>query len=66
MTEDATDALVSVNWVADRLDKCQRDDPALRLLEVDIDPSNYDHEHFHGATKIDWKSGLQDSTTFSM
>lgn len=66
MTDGTTDALVSVGWVVDRLDEFRRDDPSLRLLEVDIDPSNYDREHIPGATKIDWKTDLQDSTTFDV
>lgn len=66
MTEYSTDVLVSVDWVRDRLDEIQRDDPSLRLLEVDIDPSNYDRGHVPGATKIDWKTDLQDATTFDV
>ncbi|EFW90428.1 thiosulfate sulfurtransferase [Haladaptatus paucihalophilus DX253] len=66
MTSDTTDALVSVGWVVDRLDEFQRDDPSFRLLEVDIDPSNYDEAHVPGATKVDWRTELQDSTTFDV
>lgn len=66
MTDDTTDAIVSVGWLLDRLDETREDDPSLRLLEVDIDPGNYDHEHIPGASKIDWKTDLQDSTTFDV
>jgi thiosulfate/3-mercaptopyruvate sulfurtransferase len=66
MTNETTDALVSVGWVVDRLDEFRRDDPSFRLLEVDIDPSNYDDGHVPGATKVDWKTELQDSTTFDV
>lgn len=66
MTNETTDALVSVGWVVDRLDEFRRDDPSFRLLEVDIDPSNYDEGHVPGATKVDWKTELQDSTTFDV
>ena len=66
MTNDATNALVSVGWVIDRLDDFQRDDPSFRLVEVDIDPSNYDEGHIPGALKIDWKTQLQDSTRFDV
>jgi thiosulfate/3-mercaptopyruvate sulfurtransferase len=66
MTDDATDAVVSLDWVTDRLPEFQRDDPSLRLLEVDIDPSSYDRGHVPGATKIEWKTDLQDSTTFDV
>ena len=66
MTDDATDAVVSLDWVVDRLPEFQRDDPSLRLLEVDIDPSSYDGGHLPGATKIEWQTDLQDSTTFDV
>lgn len=66
MTNDKMDVLVTADWVTERLDVFQRDDPALRLLEVDIDPSNYDEGHLPGATRIDWKTDLQDSTTFDV
>ncbi|MFC6836151.1 sulfurtransferase [Halomarina ordinaria] len=66
MTDDTADALVSVGWVLDRLDEFQRDDPSLRLLEVDIDPATYDRGHIPGATPVDWKADLQDSTTFDV
>ncbi len=66
MTNDTTDALVSVGWVVDRLDDFQRDDPSFRLVEVDIDPSNYDEGHIPGALKVDWKTELQDSTRFDV
>ena len=66
MTDDATDAVVSLDWVTDRLPEFQRDDPSLRLLEVDIDPSSYDRGHVPGATKIEWKTDLQDSTTLDV
>ncbi len=66
MTNDTTDALVSVGWVVDRLDGFQRDDLSFRLLEVDIDPSNYEEGHIPGALKVDWRTQLQDSTTFDV
>jgi thiosulfate/3-mercaptopyruvate sulfurtransferase len=66
MTDYPTDVLVSANWVSERLDAFKSDDPSLRLLEVDIDPSNYEKGHVPGATKFDWKADLQDSTTFDV
>jgi len=65
-TPTTTDAVVSVGWLVDRLDDARRDDPSLRILEVDIDPSNYDAGHIPGASKVDWKTDLQDSTTFDV
>ncbi|ADJ17120.1 thiosulfate sulfurtransferase [Halalkalicoccus jeotgali B3] len=44
----------------------QKDDPSIRLLEVDIDPSNYEREHIPGASKVNWHTDLQDSTTFDV
>jgi thiosulfate/3-mercaptopyruvate sulfurtransferase len=50
-------ALVSTSWLADHLD-----DAGLRLIEVDVDPSNYDKGHIQGAVGWDWKKDLQDGT----
>ncbi|MFC7074611.1 sulfurtransferase [Halovenus rubra] len=66
MTTSSTDAVVSIGWLVDRLDEVQKDDPSIRLLEVDIDPSNYEHEHIPGASKVDWRTDLQDPTTFDV
>ena len=66
MSEPTNDALVSAEWVAERLASFERDDPSLRLLEVDIEPENYDAGHVPGATKLDWKRDLQDATTFDV
>jgi thiosulfate/3-mercaptopyruvate sulfurtransferase len=66
MTDYAKDVLVSADWVTERLDAFERDDPSLRLLEVDIDPSNYEEKHVPGATKVDWQTDLQDPTTFDI
>jgi len=66
MSDPTNDALVSAEWVAERLAAAERDDPSLRLLEVDIEPENYDAGHVPGATKVDWKRDLQDSTTFDV
>lgn len=66
MTDETTDALVSVGWVIDRLDDFERDDPEFRLFEVDIDPTNYERDHIPGASKLDWREDLQDSTTFDV
>ena len=66
MTDHATDVLVPPEWVAARLDEFVADDPAARLLEVDLDPSSYETGHIPGATKLDWKEDLQDSTAFDI
>ena len=66
MSEPTNDALVSAEWVTERLASFERDDPSLRLLEVDIEPENYDAGHVPGATKLDWKRDLQDATTFDV
>jgi len=59
----ATDALVSADWVAERLDEFQRDDPDLRLIEVSVDTESYDDEHAPGAIGFNWETQLQDQTT---
>ena len=52
---DEISVLVSTEWVADHLD-----DPSVRLLEVDVDTSAYDHGHLRGAYGINWTSQLCD------
>ncbi|MAS35879.1 MAG: sulfurtransferase [Anaerolineaceae bacterium] len=48
-----TDALVSTQWVADNLDN-------VRLIEVDVDTSQYESGHITGAVAFNWQSQLQD------
>ena len=48
------DVLADPRWVADRLQ-----DPALRVLEVDRDFSNYRSGHLPGAIGLDWTGDLQ-------
>jgi len=55
----ATDALVSAEWVAQRLDEFGSDDPSLRLVEVDLDTDFYDRGHVPGAVGFDWRSDLR-------
>ncbi|ELZ95261.1 thiosulfate sulfurtransferase [Haloferax mucosum ATCC BAA-1512] len=59
----AKDVLVSADWVADHLDEFQSDDPAYRLVEVDVDTEAYDESHAPGAIGFNWESQLQDQTT---
>ncbi|HEX4214551.1 MAG TPA: sulfurtransferase [Candidatus Dormibacteraeota bacterium] len=51
-------ALVSTAWLAEHLK-----DPGQKLIEVDVDPSNYAKGHIEGAVGWDWKKDLQDATT---
>ena len=46
--------LVSTDWVAEHLD-----DPAVRLIEVDVDTAAYDGGHIRGALGWDWRRDLQ-------
>jgi thiosulfate/3-mercaptopyruvate sulfurtransferase len=69
MSEYAHDVLVTADWVEERLDEAQRDDPALRLVEVnspespDEDfPSRYDDGHIPGAVGFQWDEDLSDDT----
>ena len=66
MAEYDTEVLVSADWLKERLDEVKRDDPSLRVIEVDIDPSNYEDSHVPGASSFDWKRDLQDTVTFDV
>ena len=50
------DALVSTQWVAERLD-----DPYVRLVESNEDPTLYFRGHLPGAIHLDWMNDLNDS-----
>ena len=50
-----TDALVSTQWAADNLNK-----PGIRLVEVDVDNTQYDTGHIPGAVGFNWQTQLQD------
>jgi thiosulfate/3-mercaptopyruvate sulfurtransferase len=60
MSEYAKDVLVSADWVEDRLDEFQSDDPEYRLVEVDVDTEAYDEAHAPGAIGFNWETDLQD------
>jgi thiosulfate/3-mercaptopyruvate sulfurtransferase len=49
------DVLVSTQWVADHLN-----DPKVKLIEVDVDTTQYDEGHPAGAFGLNWTSQLQD------
>jgi thiosulfate/3-mercaptopyruvate sulfurtransferase len=49
------DALVSTQWVADYLD-------TIKLVEVDVDTSQYATGHIPGAAAFNWETQLQDQT----
>ncbi len=55
MTDYANDVLVSTAWVQEHLD-----DPEVRIIEVDEDPSLYAEAHIPGAIGLDWRTDLQD------
>ena len=59
----AKDVLVSADWVEARLDEFQSDDPAHRLIEVDVDTEAYDEGHAPGAIGFNWETELQNQTT---
>jgi thiosulfate/3-mercaptopyruvate sulfurtransferase len=61
-SEYAKDVLVTADWVADRLDEFQSDDPDLRLVEVDVDTEAYEDSHAPGAIGFNWETQLQDQT----
>ena len=45
------DVLVSTDWVRQHLN-----DPAIRLVEVDVDTTAYDSGHIPGAIGFNWQS----------
>ena len=49
------DVLVSTQWVADHLN-----DSKVKLIEVDVDTTQYDEGHAPGAVGFNWTSQLQD------
>ena len=51
----ASDVLVSTDWVAKNLDN-----PKIKLVEVDVDTTQYDEGHVPGAVGFNWTSQLQD------
>jgi thiosulfate/3-mercaptopyruvate sulfurtransferase len=51
----ANDVLVDTQWVQDHLD-----DPGVRIVEVDEDPTRYAEGHIPGAIGFDWRADLQD------
>jgi thiosulfate/3-mercaptopyruvate sulfurtransferase len=62
-TDDyATDALVTADWVADRLEEFGSDDSDYRLVEVDVDTESYEEAHAPGAVGFNWETQLQDQT----
>jgi thiosulfate/3-mercaptopyruvate sulfurtransferase len=48
--------------VEERLDQFRADDPALRLVEVDVNPAFYEQAHVPGAVGFDWREDLQAET----
>jgi len=71
MPENDSDVLVDADWVEQRLDEFQSDEPAYRLIEVnspgqpddDDFPSRYDEGHIPGAIGFQWDEDLSDGTT---
>ncbi len=50
-----TDALVTTQWLADHLN-----DPGIRIVEVDVDTTQYETGHAPGAIAFNWQTQLQD------
>jgi len=50
------EVLVSTEWVAQH-----QKDPAIRLVEVDVDTTAYDQGHIAGAVGWNWQTQLQDN-----
>jgi thiosulfate/3-mercaptopyruvate sulfurtransferase len=58
----ATDALVTADWVEQRLEEFGSDEPDYRLVEVDVDTESYEEAHAPGAVGFNWETQLQDQT----
>ncbi|MFN8496453.1 MAG: sulfurtransferase [Anaerolineae bacterium] len=52
------ETVVSTDWVVEHLN-----DPAVRLVEVDVDTTAYDEGHIEGAVALNWKTQLQAQVT---
>jgi thiosulfate/3-mercaptopyruvate sulfurtransferase len=52
-----TEKLVTCDWVAEH-----KDDPNVRLVEVDVDTEAYNEGHIEGAVAWNWTTQLQDRT----
>jgi thiosulfate/3-mercaptopyruvate sulfurtransferase len=50
--------VVDAEWVTARLTNFADDDPSLRLVEVDMNPEEYDEWHLPGAIGFDWEADL--------
>ena len=55
MSVDTATALVTTDWLAERLS-----DPGVVVAEVDEDPDLYEEGHIEGAVKLHWRDDLQD------
>jgi thiosulfate/3-mercaptopyruvate sulfurtransferase len=66
MTDESAGPLVAADWVADNLDRFRSDDPAYRLVEVNIERAQYETAHIPGAVGFDWRADLQDTATFDV
>ena len=53
---DKSTVLVSTDWAEQH-----RNDPNVRLVEVDVDTSSYGQEHIPGAVGWNWQTQLQDN-----
>ena len=62
MSDYANDVLVSADWVEEHVEEFQDDDPAYRLIEVDVDTEAYEEAHAPGAIGLNWETQLQDQT----
>ena len=53
-------AVRSTEQLADSLGQFASDDPSHRLVEVDLEPEQYDEWHIPGAEHIDWETDIND------
>lgn len=56
-TINPSEVLIEPAWLKNNLDN-----PSIKIIEVDEDPSLYNKSHIPGAIGFDWKEDLQDKT----
>ena len=60
--QSGADALVAPDWLEERLEIVESDNPEIRLIEVDLNTEFYEQGHIPGAVCIDWRRQLQHAT----
>jgi hypothetical protein len=54
--------VINSSFVNDNLDNFKKDNPDMRLVEVNHQPKRYDNGHIPGAIKIDWETEVSEKS----